>query len=91
MLLQCSVSCGEGTRIRSMKCLAGNGTEVSATHCADKQPHQRIEACHRGECPVWRESEWDQVQTYLSESPTLMFRYISPQKPPPVALSLFPL
>lgn len=44
-----------------MKCLAGNGTEVNTKHCADKPPPNRMEACNRGECPVWRESEWDQV------------------------------
>lgn len=62
----CSSPCGKGSRGRSVRCVAHDGTEISTEACnSDDRPDEE-ESCDSGPCPhssylgQWLVSEWAQ-------------------------------
>ncbi|XP_067932084.1 A disintegrin and metalloproteinase with thrombospondin motifs 9-like [Watersipora subatra] len=53
---QCSVSCGLGTRTRSVVCLSGE-EEVDLSSCGSNPP-PTSQPCQHGPCPSWQKSDW---------------------------------
>ena len=52
---QCSVSCGNGKRERTVECSGGKGK------CVSKTKPQASTSCNLGSCPEWKAGEWSQV------------------------------
>lgn len=57
--LQCSVSCGEGTRRRSVDCRFANGQ--LSLGCDKKKRPATKEACNIRPCPTWMTGDWGSV------------------------------
>ena len=55
LLLQCSVTCGNGARTRAVECTGGKGNCNART-----QPHSTAR-CYLGSCPEWNVGRWSQV------------------------------
>lgn len=55
-VLQCSVTCGLGSRRRNVVCKEGEQV-VELSRCAGTPPPS-VQSCQRGACPVWITSEW---------------------------------
>ena len=53
--LQCSVSCGIGSRRRAVICSGGRN------RCDPKSRPKDISQCSPGACPEWKAGEWSQV------------------------------
>ncbi|XP_076826637.1 ADAMTS-like protein 4 isoform X2 [Brachyhypopomus gauderio] len=55
----CSVDCGAGKRIRSIRCVSNHGNEVSEVECSSRPRPQGSEDCHMGPCVTdWYFSDW---------------------------------
>lgn len=61
-LLQCTKTCGEGSRYRQVVCVAEDQSEVHSTHCdSDQRPPDR-ESCSLQPCEyLWITGEWSEV------------------------------
>ena len=58
--VQCSVTCGHGSRHRKVTCFRGE-QEVIDTHCDyKKKPTSKLE-CYMGTCPRWITDDWGEV------------------------------
>ena len=57
--LQCSVSCGNGEKRRTVTCSGGEG------NCNARNKPLAITSCNLGACPVWRFDAWSRV-TYFA-------------------------
>ncbi|ESP03326.1 hypothetical protein LOTGIDRAFT_237754 [Lottia gigantea] len=54
----CSVSCGQGTRRRSVKCVDHQGSQIPASYCDTSEP-QNQEPCDMGPCrTAWLYTPW---------------------------------
>ena len=58
LVLQCSVTCGNGARTRAVECTGGKGKCNART-----QPHSTAR-CYLGSCPEWNVGRWSQVITF---------------------------
>ena len=54
-VLQCSVTCGDGTKRRSVLCSGGKNK------CDSKTKPEPVSKCNLGVCPQWEAGEWSQV------------------------------
>ena len=55
IVAQCSVSCGNGKRERTVECSGGRGK------CNSKTKPQATTRCNLGSCPEWKAGDWSQV------------------------------
>lgn len=55
---QCSVTCGNGRKQRSVTCSAGTNK------CDPRTRPQSHISCNAGSCPQWRVTEWSQVSKW---------------------------
>ena len=68
LFLQCSVSCGEGTRQRSVECKLETGQ--LSPGCDERIRPSAKEACNIRPCPTWMTGEWGKVSGLIG----LIFR-----------------
>ena len=61
-VLQCSVTCGDGNRRRSVSCSGG------LSKCNPKNKPEAVSHCNLGACPEWRTSQWSKVGTFFYSS-----------------------
>lgn len=55
----CSVDCGVGKIIRSVRCVSDHGNTVNDRECSDRLRPQRTEDCHMGPCVTnWYFTDW---------------------------------
>lgn len=62
-MFQCSVSCGEGIRQRSVSCRLASG-QLSPGCSGENKPAFR-EACNIRPCPTWITGDWGKVMCHL--------------------------
>lgn len=55
VVLQCSVTCGAGSRRRAVICSGGR------SKCDPKSRPEDISQCNTGDCPEWKAGEWSKV------------------------------
>lgn len=79
-LSQCSVDCGMGKRIRSVRCVSNNGNEVNEVECNSRLRPQGSEDCHMGPCVTnWYFSDWtNTVSTDWSTEEILQYILLRP-------------
>lgn len=53
---QCSVSCGNGKKERTVECSGGRGK------CDSRNKPQPTTSCNAGRCPEWKVGDWSQVK-----------------------------
>ena len=61
-VLQCSVTCGDGNRRRSVSCSGG------LSKCNPKNKPEAVSHCNLGACPEWRTRQWSKVGTFFYSS-----------------------
>jgi len=59
--LQCSVSCGRGTKQRDVACVHQNQTEIEEEHCGHLPRPRTQKACRARGCPGWKANRWTEV------------------------------
>ena len=59
LLNQCSVSCGNGVKSRSVECSGNRGK------CDVKTKPTSTDSCNLGSCPVWKVGNWGRVRIPL--------------------------
>ena len=59
IILQCSVTCGNGVRTRTVECTGGKGKCNNRT-----QPHSTAR-CYLGSCPEWNVGTWSQIKAIV--------------------------
>ena len=61
-ITQCSVTCGNGTQERRVKC-SENDTHVNLARCSDHEKPDAIRECKMGTCDkyMWSTDDWAQV------------------------------
>lgn len=65
---QCSVDCGVGKRVRSVRCVSNHGNTVNDRECNDRLRPQRTEDCHMGPCVTnWYFTDWTNTVSIDSE------------------------
>lgn len=57
--LQCSVTCGDGLKSRTVQC------SNTSSRCDPKTMPTTMESCNTGPCPQWNVGSWSQVQASL--------------------------
>lgn len=61
LVLQCSVSCGKGTRSRQVYCQTTRGHSRAKSDCSHLIEPQSSEQCVEKPCGVWRSGDWGEV------------------------------
>ena len=61
LVLQCSVSCGKGTRSRQVYCQTTLGHSRAKSDCSHLIEPQSSEQCVEKPCGVWRSGDWGEV------------------------------
>lgn len=75
--LQCSVSCGRGTKQREIACVYQNQTKIEEELC-NHLPRPRTEkSCRARGCPAWKANRWREVRT-ISTGPAVMHAQTPP-------------
>ena len=75
-VLQCSVTCGDGNRRRSVSCSGG------LSKCNPKNKPEAVSHCNLGACPEWRTSQWSKVGSFFYSSvSSLDSQLINPLNP----------
>ena len=59
-ILQCSKTCGEGTKRRIVECLDMEGTPSKL--CEGRKKPQDHMICNTDPCPIWNFGGWGQVK-----------------------------
>ena len=62
VVLQCSVSCGNGKRERTVKCSGGRG------RCDSRSEPPVTTSCNLGSCPEWKVGDWSQVKAKVFDT-----------------------
>lgn len=57
--IQCSVTCGNGFRRRTVRCTG------DVSKCDYRSRPKSVERCNPGLCPTWIAGEWDKVDSIL--------------------------
>lgn len=61
-LLQCSQTCGFGTKSREVYCVDRRGHRVDATFCGQLHKPKSRRRCNEFPCPyIWNTSPWSEV------------------------------
>ena len=70
LCLQCSVTCGVGSREPAYACMVDTRT-VSQDYCDPQQRPTMTKRCKERACPVWETGEWERVSstTYSGPAP----------------------
>lgn len=55
--MQCSLTCGNGTKSRQAKCVDEEGEEVDDRECETKEL-VTSQKCNTHSCPMWQTGEW---------------------------------
>ena len=55
---QCSKSCGDGKKTRSVDCVGGSNAQCDSNNRPDT-----VADCNYGPCPEWKVGEWQEVAT----------------------------
>lgn len=73
IIVQCSVSCGRGVKVRSFICWNDVAQEpVASKHCGNiSRPILKESCLHRSECPIWTTSVWSAVSINKLTFPVL--------------------
>lgn len=66
--LQCSVSCGRGTKQREIACVYQNQTKIEEEHCSHLPRPRTQKACRARGCPSWKANRWREVCLLFSPS-----------------------
>ena len=63
MLLQCSVTCGSGHKLRTVECIdTEHDHPVNASLCDDHDRPKRKRRCSKNTCPyMWVDGDWSEV------------------------------
>lgn len=64
--LQCSVSCGRGTKRREIACVYQNQTKIDEEICSHLPRPRTEKACRARGCPGWKANRWREVRTISS-------------------------
>lgn len=67
-LLQCSVTCGRGTKQREIVCVYQNQTKIEEEHCSHLPRPRSQKACRSRGCPSWKANKWSEVCFLFSPS-----------------------
>lgn len=67
--LQCSVSCGRGTKQREIACVYQNQTKIDEDHCSHLPRPRTQKACRAQGCPSWKANRWREVCLLFALSP----------------------
>ena len=59
--LQCSVTCGRGTKQREVACVYQNQTKIEEEHCSHLPRPRTQKACRARGCPTWKANRWKEV------------------------------
>ena len=64
--MQCSSSCGNGTRIRNVSCINAHGMKIEAKNCSLLTKPDKEENCSGKMCTYkWTVSDWNNVSVIL--------------------------
>lgn len=62
VLLQCSVTCGEGQQLRLVECYnLTSQLKIQDQFCDAKSKPEELKVCKAITCPVWVTSKWSKV------------------------------
>ena len=69
-LVQCSVDCGVGRRLRSVRCVSDHGNEVHEKECHSRLRPEGSEDCNMGPCVTnWYFTGWANTVSYKEYKP----------------------
>ncbi|XP_041047780.1 A disintegrin and metalloproteinase with thrombospondin motifs 9-like isoform X1 [Carcharodon carcharias] len=56
----CSISCGKGSKYRTVYCMTKDGKEVEEENCKHLERPKTHKRCRGGRCPKWKTGDWAQ-------------------------------